>query len=202
MPEKPDPSIREVLVVDDPEAMKLLLSGKYNEIMDLIDSHEMSIADIAKTLKVNPGSIHYHLKELEKYGLVKLVREETKGNLVKKYYRTAARNIYLDGSRFKMAGGDDPMGRYREQLAGLLAPFGYDFPPELAGQFNDALKRYDKRRKELLRQIQDVHVDMGDSMLAHDAYWVAVRLKEIEDKEMTDIQEEIRALLSKLRDKL
>lgn len=200
MPEKPDPSILEVLVVDDPEAMKLLLSGKYTEIMDLIDSVEMSVSDIAKTLKINPGSAHYHLKELEKYGLVKMVREETKGNLVKKFYRTAARQIYLDGSRFKTMGVEDPMRGYHDQLAGMLAPFGYNITPDLSGPFNDIMQRYDKRRKELLREIQDVRVGRGNSMLASDAYFVALMLKETEDEEMRALKEEIGELLNRLRD--
>ena len=197
MPAILDPTIREALVVDDPEAMRLLLSGKYNTIMDLIDTVEMSVSDIARTMKINPGSAHYHLKELEKYGLVKIVREETKGNIVKKYYRTAARTIYLDGSRFKISGGDDPMIKYRDQLVELLAPFGYDIPEGLSGPFKDALKRYDRRRKELLREIQDVRAATDDDLLSRDTFMVALRLKEIEDKEIQGIQEEIRAILSK-----
>jgi DNA-binding transcriptional ArsR family regulator len=200
MPEKPDPAIREVMVVDDPEAMKLLLTGKYTGIMDLIDSHEMSVSDIARTLKINPGSAHYHLKELEKYGLVKLVREEKKGNLVKKFYRTSARMIYLDGSRFKTVGGEDPMHRYRDQLAGMLGPFGYDISSEMIGPFNEIMQRYDRRKKELLREIQDVKVDPNGGMLASDAYFVAQTLKETEDREMRAIKEELRILLEKIRD--
>ncbi len=199
MPEKPDPAIREVMVVDDPEAMKLLLNDKYTGIMDLIDSHEMSVSDIARTLKINPGSAHYHLKELEKYGLVKLIREEMKGNLVKKFYRTSARMIYLDGSRFKTMGGEDPLRIYREQLAGMLAPFGYDITPELAGPFNEIMQRYDKRKKELLREIQDVRVNPDNNMLVSDAYFVALTLKETEDEEMRAIKEELRILLEKMR---
>lgn len=198
MPEKPDPAIREVLVVDDPDAMKLLLSGKYNEIMDLIDSHEMSVSEMAKTLKANPGSVHYHLKELEKFGLVKIVREETKGNIVKKFYRTAARTIYLDGSRFKAVGGEDPMRGYREQLAGLLAPFGYDLAA-LSGPFQDILQRYDRRRKELVREIQDVHIEGADRVLTGDAFYIALLLKETEDGEMGRIREDLRLLLAKWR---
>lgn len=200
MPEKPDPAIREVMVVDDPEAMKLLLTGKYTGIMDLIDSHEMCVSDIARTLKINPGSAHYHLKELEKYSLVKLVREETKGNLVKKFYRTSARKIYLDGSKFKAVGGEDPLRGYRDQLAGMLGPFGYDITPEMSGPFKEVMQRYDRRRKELLREIQDVRVNGDNNMLASDAYRVALTLKEIEDVEMRALKEELRLLLEKIRD--
>ena len=40
--------MRELIVVDDPDTMKLLFSGKYDNIFELIDYHEMAISDIAQ----------------------------------------------------------------------------------------------------------------------------------------------------------
>lgn len=203
METKPDQVLREVMVIDDPDTMRMILSGKYNDILELIDFHEMSVSEIAKVLKVNPGSAHYHLKELEKRGLVKMVREETKGNMVKKYYRTAARNIYLDGSKFKTIkpGDVNPMEEFRGRLIELLIPFGYDIPPEKAILINDAMMRYDKRKKELLAMIQDVGVEKTESnrLLVGDAYRVAWMFKEIEDEDLGKIREELRELLSRIR---
>jgi DNA-binding transcriptional ArsR family regulator len=203
MPDKPE--VREVMVVDDPDTMKLLLSGKCNDILELIQSSEMSVSEIAKVLKINPGSAHYHLKEMEKRGLVKMVREETKGNVIKKYYRTAARNIYMDGSRFKMLrpGEIDPMEEFYDSLLKLMVPFGYDVPPEKSGLIKDTMLRYSKRRKELLRQIQDTGVEKMESnrILVGDAYHIALLFMEIDDDELGSIREELRALLSGIRDK-
>lgn len=205
MPDKPYSDMREFMVVDDPDTMKLLISGKYNDILELIDFHEMSVSEIAKVLKINPGSAHYHLKELEKRGLVKIVREETKGNVVKKYYRTVARTIYIDSSRFKMLrpGEADPMDAFYDKLLKLMAPFGYEIPLDKAGQVKDILIRYNKRRKELLRQIQDAGVEdfESDRLLVSDAYHVALMLKEIEDQELMGIRDEIRTLLAGMRDR-
>ncbi len=204
MKAKPDQALREVMVIDDPDTMRMILSGKYNDILELIDFHEMSVSEIAKVLKVNPGSAHYHLKELEKRGLVKIVREETKGNMVKKYYRTTARNFYLDGSKFKTINSSDvnPMDEFHDRLFGLLTPFGYSIPSEKAPLLKDTLMRYDRRRKELLAQIQDVGVEKteSDRLLVGDAYHVAMMLNEIEDEELGKIREELRELLSGIRD--
>jgi|SRR5271157_86772 len=200
MPDRRDQSIREIMVIDDPDTMRMILSGKYNDVLELIDSHEMSVTEIAKTLKINPGSAHYHLKELEKRGLVKIVREETKGNMVKKYYRASARNFYLNGSRFKTLspGEINPMDEYFDRLFKLMSPFGYNIPPEKAGAIKDAFMRYDKRRKEIILQIQDMGIEKNESdrLLVTDAYSVAIRFREIEDKTLIGINEELRALLS------
>lgn len=200
---KPDNEMREIMVVDDPDTIKMLMGGKYGDILDLIDSCEMSVSEIAKVLKINPGSAHYHLKELESRGLVKIVREEMKGNVVKKYYRTVARMIYIDGSRFKLLrpGEPDPMDAFYDKLLGLMAPFGYDIPPEKARQLKDAMNRYNTRRKVLLRQIQDTGVERieSDRMVVGDAYHVALMFREIEDEEMGHIREEIRTLIQGFR---
>lgn len=200
---KHGPEMREVLVVDDPDTMRMILSGKYNDILELISSREMSVSDISKALGINPGSAHYRLKELEKKGLVRMVREETKGNVVKKYYRAAARNIYLDGSKFKgqERGDASPMHGFFDRLVALLAPFGYEMPSDRAEKLKDALMRYDKRKKELLQQIQDTGIERmeEDRLLVGDAYHVAWLLKEIEDDELRGIREEVRLLLAENR---
>lgn len=204
MSDKPVSEMREIIVVDDPDVIKMLFSGKYNDILELIDYHEMSVSEIAKVLKINPGSAHYHLKELEKRGLVVMVREETKGNVVKKYYRTSARTIYIDGSRFKMLRPNeaDPMDAFYDKLLKLMAPFGYDIPPEKAGRVKDVLYRSNKRRKELLRQIEDAGVEQveSDRMLVSDAYHVALQFKELEDPEMYALREELRTLIMEFSD--
>ncbi len=197
------PAVREVMVVDDPETMKLILGGKCNDILELIQSREMSVSGIAKALKINPGSAHYHLKELEKHGLARVVGEETKGNVVKKFYRAPARNIYLDGSRFKAPGPGEagPMEEFYDGLLKLMGPFGYDIPPERSGPVKDAMLRYSRRRKELMRQIQDTGVENTESgrLLVGDAYHTARLFREIEDPELGSIREELRGLLAGIR---
>jgi DNA-binding transcriptional ArsR family regulator len=203
MPDKHVPPMREILVVDDPDTIKLLFSGKYGEILDLIDSYEMAVSDIAKILKINPGSAHYHLKELEKRGLVEMVREETKGNIVKKYYLTVAHTISIDTSRFKtLRPGDvDPTEGLRDRMIQLLPAFGYDLPVAKAGALKDLMIRYNRRVKELQRGIQDAGIEklVSDRLLIGDAYAMALRLAEIEDDGLQAMRDELRALLRETR---
>src|SRR5699024_11715139 len=47
---------------------------------------EMTATEIGKKLEIPKAKIFYHLKELEKYEMVKLSRSEVKGSNVYKYY--------------------------------------------------------------------------------------------------------------------
>ena len=205
MPDKPARAMRELIVVDDPDTVKLLFSGKYGEVLDLIDTYEMSVSEIAKILKINPGSAHYHLKELERRGLVEMVREETKGNIVKKYYRTVARTISIDTSRFKVLrpGEADPMEGVRDRLFMLLPAFGYGPPADKADALRDIVTRYYRRVKELQRDIQGTGIEKteGDRQLVSEAYGVALMLAETEDDEIHAIREELRGLLLEMRER-
>jgi hypothetical protein len=93
------------------------------------------------------------------------------------------------------------MDGFHDRLIGMMSPFGYDIPPEKAGPLKDAMVRYDKRKKELLGQIQDIGIEKmeSDRLLIGDAYYVALLLKEIEDEEMGKIRDELRAILSDIR---
>ena len=204
MPDKPALTMREIIVVDDPDTVKLLFSGRYSDILDLIDSYEMSVSEIAKILKINPGSAHYHLKELEKRGLVEMVREETKGNIVKKYYRTVARTISIDTSRFRMMrpGEADPSEALRDRLFKLMPAFGYRIPDDKTEAMKSVVTRYYARVKELQRGIQDTGIEKteSDRLLVGDAYSVALLLAEAGDDELRAILEELRALLSEVKE--
>ena len=203
MTDKPGQVMREFMVIDDPDTMKLLLSGKYDDIIELIDYKEMAISDIAKVLKVNPGSVHYHLKALEKKGLVVLVREEKKGNVVKKFYRTSARTFYIDGCRYRMLrpGETDPMEEFYDKLLRAMVPLGYAIPPDKMDRLKDIMRRYNMRGRELLRELQDAGVEdiESDRMVVSDAYSAALRFRKIQDRQMQELQEELRTFLSDIR---
>lgn len=194
-------AIKEMMVVDDPAAVKLLFRGRYSDILDIIDNRELSVSDIARILKINPGSVQYHLKELEKHRLVMLVHEEQRGNMVKKLYRATARMFYIDGSKYKVLYPDDmdSVDRLYDGLLKSLSCFGYDIPPEKLGEAKMLLEKYDRRKKELIRQIQDIGLEHVEGAAASDVYHIALLLREIEDPEMTGLSNDLRVFLSGIR---
>jgi DNA-binding transcriptional ArsR family regulator len=190
MPRKPklDTSIKEIMIVEDPAALKLLFSPKYAEILKLIDAEELSVSDIARKLGVNSGSVHYHMKELEKHGLVKLVREEIAGGVVKKYYRKAARHITINASSPQSAPAAAAAGigeEFMEKLIRSMSYFGYDVPPEKMEEAKKDLITTDVRAKALLSEIQQAGLEKveSDQMLVANAYQIALMLRLFEDEQ-------------------
>ena len=57
-----------------------------NKIVNLLAKEAMYPIDIAKSLKVHEQKIYYHIRNLEKAGIIKVVRKETKQGAVANFY--------------------------------------------------------------------------------------------------------------------
>ena len=200
--QKLDTTIQEFMVVEDPAAIKLLFTPKYTNILKLIQDQELSLSDIARALDINPGSAHYHLKELEKHGLVKKVREEIKGGVVKKFYRKAARNMSIDVSRpgneavaSATGFGED----YKEKMLRSLGVFGYDISPEKMEAAKALLTKCDIRTKSILKEIQRAGIEQveDNKQLVADTYQFAMLVRLAEDKEYNSYMKELIGLFEK-----
>lgn len=152
----PNDAIRDVIVVDKPGVIRLIFSEKHSVILRQITEKELSISEIARALKLNPGSVHYYLKELEKQGLARQVRQEIKGGIVKKYYRAIARRIVLagpgfEGRSFQLPGSEGPRG---EELVRSIEYLGYRLPGEDREEAKELLISYDRRITEIMKELQ------------------------------------------------
>lgn len=185
---KPDDAIPEQLVVEKPQVIRLIFSEKHNVILKQITPKEMSISEIARALDFNPGSVHYYLKELEKHGLARQVRQEIKGGIVKKYYRAAARRIVLASPDF-----EDPVVRQltssdeiAEQLVKVIEGQGYHVPDEDRDDAKELLLRYERLIKNLVREIQNRDINKEDTAgLPHSlAHQLMIHIMALEDPEL------------------
>ncbi|HAL10201.1 MULTISPECIES: ArsR/SmtB family transcription factor [Mammaliicoccus] len=68
------------------EELKCISDKLRMEISMLLIEKEMTATEIGKYLSIPKAKIFYHLKELEKYNMVKINRSEVKGSNVYKYY--------------------------------------------------------------------------------------------------------------------
>jgi DNA-binding transcriptional regulator GbsR (MarR family) len=185
---KPDTTIKEIMIVEDPHAIRLLFTPKYANIVAMISEKELSVSDVARELGANSGSIYYHMKELEKYGLVKLVREEIAGGVVKKYYRKAAMNFTFNVSDPANAAVAAEVGMgdaFMEKLVKSLSHFGYDVLPGKTEDAKRALMAMDARSKEILAEIQRSEFEKIeiDRLLVANTYQVATTLRLAEDEQ-------------------
>jgi DNA-binding transcriptional ArsR family regulator len=197
----PDNRNQDILVLDQADDIRLIMSEKHNRILKLVIQKEMSISDIARTLDMNPGSVYYYLKELEKHGLVKQVREEIKGGIVKKYYRSSARRIALELPEFNSRDGltAAPSQDYLQRLIRSIEYLGYHLPPDNVEDANDLLIRYDKRMKSLLIELQSARLEdvENNGFVLDSAYQLIASIKAKDDPELNRLYAEFCKLFLK-----
>jgi DNA-binding transcriptional ArsR family regulator len=197
----PDDNIHDIMVVENLQDIRLIFSKKHNMILKLVMEKEMSISDIARALNINPGSVHYHLKELEKRGFVKRVREEIKGGIVKKYYRSAAKRILLDTPDFnkmdniRVEKPEDLFARFIEAIEYM----GYHLPPENREDAQELLFRYDKRINDMLIEIQGSGLEnfVDDGMVIRSVNQMMLIMQAKEDPELDRVYSEFNKLFKK-----
>jgi DNA-binding transcriptional ArsR family regulator len=203
MPARKSPDIapNEILVLDRPDDIRLIMSEKHNRILKLVIRSEQSISDIARLLDMNPGSVYYYLKDLEKHGLVKQVREEIKGGIVKKYYRSAAKRIALELPEFSSRDGMTavPTQDYLQRLIRSIEYLGYHLPPDNLEDANDLLIRYDKRMKSLMIELQNSGLENveNNGFVLDSAYQLIVGIKAKDDPELNRLYAEFSKLFMK-----
>ncbi|WP_019908404.1 winged helix-turn-helix domain-containing protein [Paenibacillus sp. HW567] len=71
-----------------PEQNKLLESALRIKIMHVLAEEPLTSKQVAGKLGKTPGNIHYHIIKLFEGGLLELVRTETAGSIIQKYYRS------------------------------------------------------------------------------------------------------------------
>ncbi len=86
---------REVTVVERPVQIKALSNPERARILTLLIERPGTAKQVADWVEGTRGRVHYHIKELEKAGLVELVAKVEKGGVIEKYYRAVARNFYV-----------------------------------------------------------------------------------------------------------
>jgi DNA-binding MarR family transcriptional regulator len=189
---------QDIMVLEKPEAIRLIFSEKHNKILKKLAESEQSISDIARSLGFNPGSVHYHLKELEKQGLVRQVRQEIKGGIVKKYYRSTAKRICLESPDFndELHLNVDLSDEFNENLLRTIERLGYVVSDDNKGDAKEMLIRYDKRIKALLKEVHNPEMDMAgtDEMMVRYASMLIVQMRAMHDPELGRINSQFSRL--------
>ncbi|MEM2849317.1 MAG: metalloregulator ArsR/SmtB family transcription factor [Candidatus Bathyarchaeia archaeon] len=120
--------MREIIIIKDAEVAKLLADETRCQILNLLKIKEMSTNQLAKILDKPASSIDHHLKVLKAAGLIELVYERRRGNIIERFYKASARHYIVsyslserDASLFK-----DWNEKLSEDVASLMQSFGYN----------------------------------------------------------------------------
>lgn len=98
--------MKEVLVLKDLEQIKAVSQQYRLEILEAFDNKAKTAKQIAEIMDEPHGRVNYHIKMLEKVGIIELVEEVTKFGVVEKYYAPVAVKLIIDSNAVML---DDEM---------------------------------------------------------------------------------------------
>lgn len=82
---------KDVHVIESYDQLKALSDPLRIKILIYLIEKARTGQQIAQLLDISRPKVHYHLKELEKHGLIQLVRKEEKNGILQKYYKAIAK---------------------------------------------------------------------------------------------------------------
>jgi DNA-binding transcriptional ArsR family regulator len=87
----PKPDIPEVMVIENLETLKVYVDTFRRRILSALSSEPKSVQQIAETLQVPFTRLYYHIRMLEKHGLIRLVAtRKVLGGVKENYYFISA----------------------------------------------------------------------------------------------------------------
>ncbi len=98
--------MKEIIILKDLEQIKAISQQYRLNILEAFDNQPKSAKQIAEILDEPHGRVNYHIKILEKVGIVELVQEVTKLGVVEKYYCPVAYKMIIDSNAVTL---DDEM---------------------------------------------------------------------------------------------
>jgi DNA-binding transcriptional ArsR family regulator len=89
------------------EQVRALADELRVRIFSMLAHEPMTVTQVGKALDVAPAKIHYHVRELERVGLVRQVFTREKSGILEKYYRAVAKDISVPRSLVTSAPRDE-----------------------------------------------------------------------------------------------
>jgi len=134
----------EVQVVVDSDRASALLDPVRRRLLESLDEPGDSAAGVARRLGLPRQKVNYHLRELEKLGLVGLREERRKGNCLERIVTRRASTYIVDPALLGEVGADPARVRDRFSAA-YLASVG----ARLVREMSELMRRSDRAGKKL-----------------------------------------------------
>lgn len=119
-PETQQSSALSCMIVRDAGQLATLLQGERVRLLELLQQPQSASA-VARRTGAPRQQVNYHLRELEKAGLVELVAEQRRGNCVERVLRATARRYVISPEVLGKSGEDPAAVRDRFSSSYLVA---------------------------------------------------------------------------------
>lgn len=100
-------SLEEIKVFTDPFRMKILFA---------LDEGPMTVKQLADMLEEIPSKVHYHVKELERIGVLEIVDKKEKSGIIEKYYYPTAESFRVEKIIMKEEGWKEHIGNLKDTI--------------------------------------------------------------------------------------
>jgi DNA-binding transcriptional ArsR family regulator len=106
------------------EQLKVVAADELRErIVSLLVSEALTATQIGERLGQPANKVHYHVRELERAGLVRLVERREKGGILEKYFRAVARNYVVPDDLIRTLPPDETTAALREFISTVTEGF-------------------------------------------------------------------------------
>lgn len=85
---------QEAFMINDYSQLKAISDPLRFKLLLYLIEKSYTGQQLSGVVNIPRAKVHYHLKELEKVGLITIVKEEEKNGIIQKYYRAVARWYY------------------------------------------------------------------------------------------------------------
>ena len=79
--------------IENLEQLRVLADPLRMRILDQLVQRPMTMSQLGDAFGESTAKMHYHVRELEKFGFIKLVEKRERGGFIEKYYRAVARDV-------------------------------------------------------------------------------------------------------------
>jgi DNA-binding transcriptional ArsR family regulator len=122
------------------EQSKLLESALRIKILNVLANEPHTSKQVADLLGKTPGNVHYHIQKLHDGGLLDLVKTQTVGGVIEKYYRS--KTTYFKPDQFTEFNYVDGAPRYRAATRLLLSTDQYQ---EFIGELDALIRKWEAK---------------------------------------------------------
>lgn len=94
--------LADTFVVDQFDQLRAIADPQRSRILEQLVQRPMTMTQLGEVFGETTAKIHYHVRELEKYGFLRLVEKRERGGFIEKYYRAVAREIIVAPDLLRM----------------------------------------------------------------------------------------------------
>lgn len=193
--------MKDVLVVDDLAQLKAMSNSYRIQIIHAFEDQPATAKQISEKLGEPHSKVNYHLKTLEKVGIVRLVCQKPKYGVIEKYYEPVAKTFILDSKSMQ---ADEKLAQSMDKASLAL----FDRVAKDFYQANEAKKANSKKESKTGQYINyngEYYLTKEEALALHNdiSLFLKEKLKDKEAKidgsERYSISTVISPLISKVR---